>query len=154
MASDLTETGAVLKGVSDTSRNNSSLDVVTPSRTRDLGNGQKAACPSSSGVSGDEESNDFRVGTASSVKNDEEGFQGGLTKARGSLQGGLSSTPVSLPQLHSPPGPAGRSVSWSLSDMFNSYKLITLSSLLPETKLLGSDDHTNTLCVLGCLKVV
>ncbi|XP_037538841.1 BCL2/adenovirus E1B 19 kDa protein-interacting protein 2 isoform X2 [Nematolebias whitei] len=111
MASDLIKTGAILKGTSDTSRNNSSLDVVTPSRTRDLGNGQKTSSPSSSGVSrearDERDSNDLRVGTASSVKNGEEGFQGGLTKARGSLQGGMSSTPVSLQQLHSPPGPAG-----------------------------------------------
>lgn len=123
MASDLIETGAILKGVRDTRRNNSSIDVVTPSRTRDLGNGQKTSSPSSSGVSrgarGELESNDLRAATASSGNNGEEGFQGGLTKARGSLQGGMSSTPVSLQQLHSP-GHAGRSVCWSWADMFNS----------------------------------
>lgn len=145
MASDLIETGAILKGVSETCRNNSSLDVVTPSRTRDLGNGQKTSSPSSSGVSREArdelDSNDLRAGTASSVKNVEEGFQRGLTKARSSLQGGMSSTPVSLQQLHSPPGPAGRSVCWSWADIFNSSNAICSLRQLPE-----SDHHTNTLC--------
>ncbi|XP_013859061.1 BCL2/adenovirus E1B 19 kDa protein-interacting protein 2 isoform X2 [Austrofundulus limnaeus] len=120
MASEVIENEAVLKGASDTSWNNSSLGVVTPSRrTREhLGNRQTS--PTSSGVSGEagqEGSDELRAGTTSAVENGEEGFEGGLTKTRGTPQGrtenqpkqsgGRSSTPVSLPQPRSPSGPTG-----------------------------------------------
>lgn len=138
MASEVIENEAVLKGASDTSWNNSSLGIVTPSRTReDLGSRQTSS-PSSSGVSGEagdqEGSHELRVGTTSAVENGEEGFQGDLTKTRGTPQGrteklpkqsgGRSSTPVSLPQPRSPPGPTGRSVFWSLADRFDCDKFM------------------------------
>ncbi|KAK2842283.1 hypothetical protein Q5P01_012483 [Channa striata] len=118
MASDVTETEAVLKGVtlSDMNLNNSSPDFVTPSRTHeDLGNRQ-ASSPSSSGVSGevDEESDELQNSCASTVEKGEEELQESLTKARGTTPdneqrqpGATSSTPVNLPQPRSPPGLTG-----------------------------------------------
>lgn len=136
MASEVIENEGVLKGASETSWNNSSLGIVTPSRTReDLGNRHTSRPSSSSGVSGEEGSDELRVGSTSAVENGEEGFQGGLTITRGTPQGrteklpkqagGKSSTPVSLPQPRSPPGPTGRSVCWSLTDSFDRDKFIT-----------------------------
>lgn len=127
MATDVIESEAVLKGVtlSDMNLNNSSPDFVTPSRTdEELGNRQTSS-PSSSGVSGegDEgELEDLENSTASTVENGEEALQESLTKTRGTPQerttpdneqrqpGARSSTPVSLPQPRSTPGPTGRSV--------------------------------------------
>lgn len=125
MASDVIESEAVLKGVSDMDLNNSSPDSVTPRRTHEeLGNRQTSS-PSSSGVSGEgeeEELDELQSSTASAVENGEEALQESLTKTRGTPQerttpdneqkqpGARSSTPVSLPQPRSPPGPIGRSV--------------------------------------------
>lgn len=124
MASDVIESEAVLKGVSDMSLNNSSPDFGTPRRTHEeLGNRQTSS-PSSSGVSGDGDGDEEELenSTASAVENGEEALQESLTKTRGTPQerttpdneqkepGARSSTPVSLPQPRSPPGPIGRSV--------------------------------------------
>ena len=121
MASDVIESEAVLKGVSDMSLNNSSPDFVTPRRTHEeLGN-RHTSSPSSSGVSGEgyeEELDELQTSTASTVENGEEALQESLTKTRGTPQerttpdneqkqpGARSSTPVSLP----PHAPIGRSV--------------------------------------------
>ncbi|CAN9499320.1 unnamed protein product [Ophioblennius macclurei] len=130
MASDVIESDAVLKAVSDMSVNNSSPDFVTPRRTHeDLGNRRAASSPSSSGVSGegDDEldSNELHNSTTSTttVENGEEALQDSLTKtARGGTPQERtttttpdnvqkppgeksSSTPVTLPQPRSPPGP-------------------------------------------------
>ncbi|XP_073327554.1 BCL2/adenovirus E1B 19 kDa protein-interacting protein 2 isoform X2 [Pagrus major] len=118
MASDVIESEAVLKGVSDMSFNNSSPEFVTPRRTHEeLGNRQTSS-PSSSGVSGEgdeEELDELQTSTASTVENGEEALQESPTKTRGTPQerttpdneqkqpGARSSTPVSLP----PPGPIG-----------------------------------------------
>ncbi|KAM9753989.1 BCL2/adenovirus E1B 19 kDa protein-interacting protein 2 isoform 2-T2 [Menidia menidia] len=122
MASDVLESEAALKGVSEMSLNNSGIDFVTPSRTHgDLGDRQTPS-PSSSGVSGEgdeEDSNELQSSTASTVENGEEAFEEGLTKTRSTPEAksapdnvpkqarGGSSTPVSLPQPRSPPGPVG-----------------------------------------------
>ncbi|XP_075326005.1 BCL2/adenovirus E1B 19 kDa protein-interacting protein 2 isoform X5 [Odontesthes bonariensis] len=122
MASDVIESEAALKGVSEMSLNNSSLDSVTPSRTHeDLGN-RETSSPSSSGVSGEgdeEDSSEFQTSTASTVENGEEAFEESLTKTRSTpgastpqdnvqkQSRGRSSTPVSLPQPHSTPAPIG-----------------------------------------------
>ncbi|CAK6951025.1 BCL2/adenovirus E1B 19 kDa protein-interacting protein 2 isoform X1 [Scomber scombrus] len=122
MASDVIESEAVLKAVSDMDLNNSGADFVTPRRTHEeLGNRQTSS-PSSSGVSGDgdeEELDDLQNSTAFTVENGEEALQESVTKTRGSPQerttpdneqeqpGARSSTPVSLPQPSSPPGPSG-----------------------------------------------
>ncbi|XP_045917245.1 BCL2/adenovirus E1B 19 kDa protein-interacting protein 2 isoform X2 [Micropterus dolomieu] len=124
MASDVIGSEAVLKGVSDMNLNNSSQDFVTPRRTLDeLGNRQTST-PSSSGVSGEgeeEELDELQSSTASTVENGEEASQESLTKTRGNVTpqerptpgdeqkqpGAKSSTPVSLPQPRSPPGPIG-----------------------------------------------
>ncbi|XP_029289808.1 BCL2/adenovirus E1B 19 kDa protein-interacting protein 2 isoform X3 [Cottoperca gobio] len=102
--------------------NKSSPDFVTPRKTHEeLGNGQTSS-PSSSGVSGEcdeEELDELENSTASTVENGEEVLQESLTKTRGTPQerttpdneqeqpGARSSTPVSLPQPRSPPGPIG-----------------------------------------------
>ncbi|XP_070762801.1 BCL2/adenovirus E1B 19 kDa protein-interacting protein 2 isoform X2 [Enoplosus armatus] len=126
MASDVIESEEVLKGVSDMNVNNSSPDFVTPRRTHEeLGNRQTSS-PSTSGVSGDgdeEELDELQSSTASTVENGEEALQESPTKTSDTPQerttpdneqkqpGARSSTPVSLPQPRSPPGPIGRSVS-------------------------------------------
>lgn len=130
MASDVIESEAVLKGVSDMNLNNSSPDFVTPRRTHEEMGNRQTSSPSSSGVSGEgdeeeeeeEELHDLQNSTASTVENGEEALQESLTKTRGTPQerrtqdneqkqpGARSSTPVSLPQPRSPPGPSGRSV--------------------------------------------
>ncbi|XP_029952330.1 BCL2/adenovirus E1B 19 kDa protein-interacting protein 2 isoform X4 [Salarias fasciatus] len=119
MASDVIEGEAALKGVNEMSLNNSSPDFVTPQRTHeDLGN-RRTSSPSSSGVSGeDEDSNELQDSTASTVENGEEALQDSPTKTRGTPPertttpdnvqkppGEKSSTPVTLPQPRSPPGP-------------------------------------------------
>lgn len=125
MASDVIESEAALKGVSDMNLNNRSQDFVTPSRTQEeLGNRQSSS-PSSSGVSveGDEEELDeLENSTASTIENGEEALPESPTKTRGSPQErttpdneekpprARSSTPVSLPQPCSPSGTSGRSV--------------------------------------------
>ncbi|KAL7403389.1 hypothetical protein ABVT39_028348 [Epinephelus coioides] len=122
MASDVIESEAVLKSVSDMNLNNSSPDFGTPSRTHEeLGN-RHTSSPSSSGVSGEgdeEELEELENSTASTIENGEEALQESLTKTRGTPQertnpdneqtqpGATSSTPVSLPQPRSPPGPIG-----------------------------------------------
>lgn len=122
MASDVIESEAVLKAANDMNLNNSSPDFVTPRRTHEeLGNRQTSS-PSSSGVSGEgdeEELNELQNSTASAVENGEEALQESITKTRGTPQerktpdneqkqpGARSSTPVSLPQQVSPPGPIG-----------------------------------------------
>ncbi|XP_069564761.1 BCL2/adenovirus E1B 19 kDa protein-interacting protein 2 isoform X1 [Brachyistius frenatus] len=80
MASDVLESEAVLRGVSDMNLNNSSPDCVTPRKTGE-GSGQ-ASCPSSSGVSGEGggEANRLLNSAASAVENGEEAFQDSLTK--------------------------------------------------------------------------
>lgn len=124
MASDVIESEAVLKGVSDMNLNNSSPDTVTPRRTlEDLGNRQTSS-PSSSGVSGegdDEETDELQNSTASAAEKGEDEFQDSLTKTSGTpqekktpdnvqKQQGKSSTPVSVPQPRSPGGDTGRCV--------------------------------------------
>ncbi|XP_042351775.1 BCL2/adenovirus E1B 19 kDa protein-interacting protein 2 isoform X3 [Plectropomus leopardus] len=120
MASDVIESEAVLKG--DMSLNNSSSDFGTPSRTHEqLGNRQTSS-PSSSGVSGEgdeEELEELENSTASTIENGEEALQESLTKTRGTPQerttpdneqtqpGATCSSPVSLLQPRSPPGPIG-----------------------------------------------
>lgn len=120
MASDVIGSEAVLKGVKDMNVNNSSPEFVTPRRTHgELANRQTSS-PSSSGVSGEgdeEELDEFQNST-----NGEEALGESLTKTRATPQertspdneqkqpGARSSTPVSLPQPRSPPGPIGRSV--------------------------------------------
>lgn len=121
MASDVIESEAVLKGVSDMNLNNSSPDTVTPRGTlEDLGNRQTSS-PSSSGVSGegdDEETDELQNTTASAPEKGEEEFQDSLTKTSGTpqerktpdnvqKQRGKSSTPVSVPQPRSPAGATG-----------------------------------------------
>ncbi|KAM4734335.1 BCL2/adenovirus E1B 19 kDa protein-interacting protein 2 isoform 2-T2 [Anableps anableps] len=115
MASDVIESEAVLKGVSDISLNNSSPDFVTPNWTHgDLGNRQTST-PSYSEVSGEKgDGKNLQVSTASALENGEKSLQESLTKTRrttpGKVQkqsGGGSSTPVSLPKPHSPPGASG-----------------------------------------------
>ncbi|XP_035520339.1 BCL2/adenovirus E1B 19 kDa protein-interacting protein 2 isoform X2 [Morone saxatilis] len=123
MATDVIEGDAVLKGVSDMSLNNSSPDFVTPRRTHEEPGNRQTSSPSSSGVSGEgdeEELDDLQTSTPSAVENGEEAsLQKSLTKTRGTPQerrtpdneqkqpGARSSTPVSLPQPRSPPGPIG-----------------------------------------------
>lgn len=146
MASDVIESEAVLKGVSDMNLNNSSPDFGTPSRTHEeLGN-RHTSSPSSSGVSGEgdeEELEELENSTASTIENGEEALQESLTKTRGTPQertnpdneqtqpGATSSTPVSLPQPRSPPGPIGRSVSClhHVCFMFSTCWQIILSSV-------------------------
>ncbi|XP_023136348.2 BCL2/adenovirus E1B 19 kDa protein-interacting protein 2 isoform X2 [Amphiprion ocellaris] len=122
MASDVIESEAVLKGVSDTSLNNSSQEFVKPRRTHeDLANKQTSS-PSSSGVSGegdDEELNELQHSTTSTVETGEEAYEDSLTKSRGTPQerttpdnvrtqsGERVSTPVGLPQPRSPSGLVG-----------------------------------------------
>ena len=122
MASEVIESEAALKSLSDMSLNNSSIDFVAPSRTHEDLVNRQASSPSSSGVSGegdDEDINGSQISTASTVENGEEAFEESPTKTRerwttaDNVQKqteGRSSTPVSLPQPRSPPGPIGRSV--------------------------------------------
>lgn len=125
MASDVIESEAVLKGVSDVDLNNRSPDCVAPRRTREEPGNRRASRPSSSGVSGegdDEELGALENSTASTVEKGEEALQESPTKTRGTPQerrtpdneqeqpGARRSAPVSLPQPRSPPGPIGRSV--------------------------------------------
>ncbi|TNN45607.1 BCL2/adenovirus E1B protein-interacting protein 2 [Liparis tanakae] len=122
MASDVIESEAVLKGVSDVDLNNRSPDCVTPSRTHEEPGIGRASSPSSSGVSGegdDEELGELENSTASTVEKGEEALRESPTETRGSPQerttpdneqeqpGARRSTPVSLPQPRSPPGPIG-----------------------------------------------
>ncbi|XP_041853247.1 BCL2/adenovirus E1B 19 kDa protein-interacting protein 2 isoform X3 [Melanotaenia boesemani] len=122
MASDVVGSEAVLEGVGESNLNNSSEDFVTPSRNRETLENRQASSPSSSGVSGegdDEDLNELQISTASTVENGEEAFEESPTKTRSmppgrttpdnvqKPSGGRSSTPVSLPQPHSPPGPIG-----------------------------------------------
>lgn len=125
MASDVIESEAVLKGVSDMNLNNRSPDFVTPRTQDELGNAQTPS-PSSSGVSGEgddeEELDELQNSAASMVENGEDALQESPTKTRGTPQertnpdneqkqpGARSSTPVNLPQLRSPSGPTGRCV--------------------------------------------
>lgn len=119
MASDVKESEAMLKGVSDTSLNNSNPDCVTPSRTDgDLGNRQTTSL-ASSGVSRKEGGQDLQGSSASALENCEKSRRENVTKTRrttpGKVQkqsGGGSSAPVSLPKAHSPPGASGRCVFW------------------------------------------
>lgn len=113
MASDVKESEAVLKGVSDTSLNNSNSDSVTPSRTDgDLGNRP------SSGVSRKEGGQDFQDSSDSALENREKSRRDNVPKTRttpGKVQkqsGGGSSAPVSLSKAHSPPRASGRCVFW------------------------------------------
>ncbi|XP_043979725.1 BCL2/adenovirus E1B 19 kDa protein-interacting protein 2 isoform X4 [Gambusia affinis] len=108
MASDVKESEAVLKGVSDTSLNNSNSDSVTPSRTDgDLGNRP------SSGVSRKEGGQDFQDSSDSALENREKSRRDNVPKTRttpGKVQkqsGGGSSAPVSLSKAHSPPRASG-----------------------------------------------
>lgn len=109
MASDVIESDSALKG--DMSADNGTPDLVAPQRTQ-TEHGHTSSS-SSSGVSGDgdeEESED--------LQNREETLP--VTKGSGSSQErrtpnnertpeeDRSSTPVSLPQPRSPPGPIGR----------------------------------------------
>ncbi|XP_034735008.1 BCL2/adenovirus E1B 19 kDa protein-interacting protein 2 isoform X2 [Etheostoma cragini] len=117
MASDVIESEAVLKGVSDMNLNNSSPGFVTPRRTHEELSHRQTSSPSSSGVSG--EGDELENSTASTVENGEEALQQSPTKTRGTPQerktpdneqkqpGARSSTPVSLPQPRSPTGPIG-----------------------------------------------
>ncbi|KAK9516671.1 hypothetical protein VZT92_024590 [Zoarces viviparus] len=122
MASDVIESEAVLKGVSDVNLNNRSPDCVTPRRTHEELGDRQASTPSSSGVSGEgdeEEIDELENSTDSTVGNGEQALQESLTQTRGTPQerttpdneqeqpGARSSTPVSLPQPRSPPGPIG-----------------------------------------------
>nr|XP_046250423.1 BCL2/adenovirus E1B 19 kDa protein-interacting protein 2 isoform X2 [Scatophagus argus] len=122
MASDVIESEEVVKGVSDMNLNNSSRDFVTPRRTHEEVGNRQTYSPSSSGVSGDgdeEELDELQNSTTSTVENGEEALQDSPTKTRGTPQqrttpdneqkqtGAMSSTPVSLPQPRSPPGPIG-----------------------------------------------
>lgn len=109
MASDVIESESELKG--EMSLNNGTPDVVTPKRTGV--EHRHTSSPSSSGVSaeGDEEE-------LEESQNREETFP--MTKKSDSSQErttpnneqtqaeARSSTPVSLPQPRSPPGPIGR----------------------------------------------
>ncbi|KAI3371306.1 hypothetical protein L3Q82_023923 [Scortum barcoo] len=131
MASDVIEIDAALKGVSDVDVNNSSPDFVTPRRTHgEPGHGHTSSL-SSSGVSGEgddeeveeeEEIDELQSSAASTMENGEEALQESLTKTRRDPAQDRttppdseqkqprerSSTPVSLPQPRSPPGPIGR----------------------------------------------
>ncbi|XP_068459439.1 BCL2/adenovirus E1B 19 kDa protein-interacting protein 2 isoform X2 [Clinocottus analis] len=122
MASDVIGSEAVLKGVSDVDLNNRSPDFITTRRTHEEPGNRLTSSPSSSGVSGEgdeEEFGELENSTASTVENGEEALQESLTKTRGTPQGRTtpdneqeqpgagSSTPVSLPQPRSPPGPIG-----------------------------------------------
>ncbi|KAA8590097.1 hypothetical protein FQN60_014031, partial [Etheostoma spectabile] len=123
MASDVIESEAVLKPVSDMNLNNSSPGFVTPRRTHEELGHRQTSSPSSSGVSGEgdeEDLDELENSTASTVENGEEALQESPTKTRGTPQerktpdneqkqpGARSSTPVSLPQPRSPTGPIGR----------------------------------------------
>uniref|UniRef100_A0AAQ4P9K1 BCL2 interacting protein 2 n=1 Tax=Gasterosteus aculeatus aculeatus TaxID=481459 RepID=A0AAQ4P9K1_GASAC len=121
MASDVLESEAVLKGVSGVDLNKRSPDPVTPGGT-DGGPGTgRTSSRSSSGVSGEGDagqSDELGNSAASAVENGEEV----LSETRGAPQertspdheqqqqrrrGARSSSPVSLPQPRSPPGPIG-----------------------------------------------
>ncbi|XP_035012221.1 BCL2/adenovirus E1B 19 kDa protein-interacting protein 2 isoform X3 [Hippoglossus stenolepis] len=122
MASDVIESEAVLKGVGDMNLNNSNPDCVTPRTTHDERGDKLASSPSPSGVSGEgngEEVEDLQSSPVPPVKNGEEALLESPAKTRGTPQerttpdneqkqpGARSSTPVSLPQPRSPPGPIG-----------------------------------------------
>ena len=151
MASDVIESEVVLKGVGDMNLNKSNPDSVTPRTTRDERGNKLASSPSSSGVSGEgneEEVEDLPNSTVPPVKNGEEALQESPTKTRGTPQertspdneqkhpGARSSTPVSLPQPRSPPGPIGRSVYVDIFFFFHAccatwtYDLLTARMLL------------------------
>ncbi|KAL6106743.1 bnip2 [Pungitius sinensis] len=122
MASDEIESDAVLKGVSGMDLNKRSPGLVTPVRT-DWGPGtRRTSSPSSCPASGEGdagESDALGNSTASAVENGEEALQErSVSKTRGAPQertspdneqqrGARSSSPVSLPQPRSPPGPIG-----------------------------------------------
>lgn len=109
MASDVIESESALKG--DMSVNNGTPDLVTPQKTRV--EHRHTSSPSSSGVSGDGDEEELEE-----LHNREETLP--VTKRSGSSQEkttpnneqtgaeAKSSTPVSLPQPRSPPGPIGR----------------------------------------------
>lgn len=129
MASDVIESEAALKA--DMNLNNSTPVLVTPRRTHEELTNRHTSSPSSSGVSGEgeeEQLEEFQNSTDSTVEPCEEALQESVAKTKGSPQEGTtshneqkqrearSSTPVSLPQPRSPPGPIGRSVFWKLSN--------------------------------------
>ncbi|XP_061534079.1 BCL2/adenovirus E1B 19 kDa protein-interacting protein 2 isoform X2 [Phycodurus eques] len=114
MASDVIESEATLKAVSDSNLNNSRPDFGTPRRTHD---NRRTSSPSSSGVSGEvdeEELDELQQSTTSTVENGEEAFEACLTKTSSSPQERTSldneqnpGAPVSLPQPFSTAGPSG-----------------------------------------------
>ncbi|KAM8891680.1 BCL2/adenovirus E1B 19 kDa protein-interacting protein 2 isoform 2-T3 [Spinachia spinachia] len=122
MASDEVQSEAVLKGVSRMDLNKRSPGFVTPRRTGGAPGAGRTSGPSSSGVSGDGdagESHELGNSTAFAVENGEEVLGERLSPTRGAPQertspdneqqrrGANSSSPVSLPQPRSPPGPIG-----------------------------------------------
>ncbi|XP_019731542.1 BCL2/adenovirus E1B 19 kDa protein-interacting protein 2 isoform X2 [Hippocampus comes] len=117
MASDVIESEATLKGVSDTNLNNSRPDFGTPRRTHEGSGNRRTSSPSSSGVSGEvdeEELDELQHSTASTVENGEEAFENSLTKSSSSPDERTTpdneqkpGVPVNLPQPCSPAGPSG-----------------------------------------------
>ncbi|XP_037307199.1 BCL2/adenovirus E1B 19 kDa protein-interacting protein 2 isoform X3 [Pungitius pungitius] len=124
MASDEIESDAVLKGVSGMDLNKRSPGLVTPGWTDGGPGTRRTSSPSSSPASGEGdagESDALGNSTASAVENGEEALQErSVSQTRGAPQertspdneqqqqrGARSSSPVSLPQPRSPPGPIG-----------------------------------------------
>lgn len=121
MASEVIEGEAVLTGLTDINLNNSSPDVVTPSRSSENMDNRETSSPSSSGVSGDDEDlNELQTSAASVVENDKESGESPTKtkevsqKRTGNVQiqpaGRMVSTPVTLHQSPLTPEPTGRSV--------------------------------------------
>lgn len=123
MASDVTESEAVLKG--GMNLNNSTTDFVTPSRTHEDRGNRPTSSTSSSGVSGEgdeDELDELQNSASSTVEHCEEALQESPTKTRVTpqertapdneqKQTGVWGCPsMSLPRPRSPPGPIGRSV--------------------------------------------
>ncbi|XP_061678212.1 BCL2/adenovirus E1B 19 kDa protein-interacting protein 2 isoform X2 [Syngnathoides biaculeatus] len=114
MASDMIESEANLKGVSETNLNNSRPDFGTPRRTHE---NRRTSSPSSSGVSGEvdeDELDELQHRTASTVVNGEEALEESLTKTNSSrlerttLENEQNpAAPVSLLQPFSTAGPCG-----------------------------------------------
>ncbi|XP_008310006.1 BCL2/adenovirus E1B 19 kDa protein-interacting protein 2 isoform X3 [Cynoglossus semilaevis] len=121
MASDGTESEAVLKGLSEVNLNNSNPDCVTPSKTHDVLGRRHTSSPSSSGVSGEgeeEELDVYQCSTVSTGKNGEETTQAGTVTGVEAQEGtspdnelkqpaARSSTPVNLSQKNPISGPMG-----------------------------------------------
>uniref|UniRef100_A0A3P9LV01 BCL2 interacting protein 2 n=1 Tax=Oryzias latipes TaxID=8090 RepID=A0A3P9LV01_ORYLA len=119
MASEVIEGEAVLTGLTDINLNNSSPDVVTPSRSSENMDNRETSSPSSSGVSGDDEDlNELQTSAASVVENDKEESGESPTKTKevsqkrtGNVQiqpaGRMVSTPVTLHQSPLTPEPTG-----------------------------------------------